>query len=43
MSGEPIYVENTIPDSELLFAAFLDIQEVPYVRTCQEIEDFSRF
>ncbi|MCW4010045.1 MAG: hypothetical protein NWF05_05440 [Candidatus Bathyarchaeota archaeon] len=42
ISGEPIYMENTIPNSEKLFAAFLDEQEIPYVRTSQEIEDFSK-
>ena len=40
--GEFIFVEPlTIPNSEKLFAAFLDKQGIPYVRTSQEIEDFS--
>ncbi len=40
--GEFIFVEPpTIPNSEKLFAAFLDKQGIAYVRTSQEREDFS--
>lgn len=38
---EKIYMEHMTPKAEKLFETFLDNQEVPYIRTSQEVEDFS--